>query len=53
MAPIFKTQIVPSSYDKAWLADLYGMMARIRKFDENLIRLMNEGKVSGLSLIHI
>ncbi|SED16513.1 thiamine pyrophosphate-dependent dehydrogenase E1 component subunit alpha [Rhodobacter sp. 24-YEA-8] len=47
MAPIFKTQIVPSSYDKDWLARLYGMMVRIRKFDENLIRLMNEGKVSG------
>lgn len=47
MAPIFKTQINPSAYDKDRLSDLFGMMVRIRKFDENLIRLMQEGKVSG------
>lgn len=47
MAPIFTTQITPTSYEADRLADLYGMMVRIRKFDENLIRLMQEGKVSG------
>lgn len=47
VAPRFNTQIVPSSYGKEWLGQLYAMMARIRRFDENLIRLMTEGKVSG------
>ena len=44
MAEIFRTQIDLSRYERQELADLYRMMIRIRRFDENLIRLMQEGK---------
>ena len=36
-----------TKYDKADLINLYKMMVKIRKFDENLIRLLGEGKVVG------
>ena len=36
-----------SRYDKKELLDLYKMMVKIRRFDVNLIRLMQEGKVAG------
>lgn len=47
MAPIFKIQLDLSRYQRQELADLYQMMIRIRRFDESLIRLIQEGKVSG------
>ncbi|MFW6410135.1 MAG: thiamine pyrophosphate-dependent dehydrogenase E1 component subunit alpha [Halanaerobiales bacterium] len=34
-------------YDENFLLDLFKMMLRERKFDQNLIRLLHEGKVSG------
>lgn len=44
---VVKDQTNPSKYDKDTLMDMYKTMVKIRKFDENLIRLMQEGKVSG------
>lgn len=34
-------------YDKVTLMNLYKSMVKVRKFDENLLRLLQEGKVSG------
>jgi TPP-dependent pyruvate/acetoin dehydrogenase alpha subunit len=47
MAEVFNTQINVGGYEKPFLENLYRTMTRIRRFDENLIRLMQEGKVSG------
>ncbi|OLO37988.1 hypothetical protein BTR23_12575 [Alkalihalophilus pseudofirmus] len=47
MADIYKKEINIQSYDKDFLVNLLRTMVSIRRFDENLIRLMQEGKVSG------
>jgi pyruvate dehydrogenase E1 component alpha subunit len=38
----------PRKYDAIVLMNLYRVMVKIRKFDENIIRLLKEGKVSGI-----
>lgn len=47
MAQIYKKNIDLSQYNDEFLTDMFRTMVRIRKFDQNLIRLMQEGKVSG------
>lgn len=47
MAQIFQKNIDIDAYGEDLLLGLHRMMWRIRKFDQNLIRLMQEGKVSG------
>ena len=47
MAKIFTKDINLNDYSKDMLLDFYKKMVTIRKFDENLIRLIQEGKVSG------
>ncbi|AQQ54712.1 thiamine pyrophosphate-dependent dehydrogenase E1 component subunit alpha [Planococcus lenghuensis] len=47
MAEIYKKEIQLKDYPKDVLLNFYRTMVKIRKFDENLIRLMQEGKVSG------
>ncbi|WP_078428411.1 thiamine pyrophosphate-dependent dehydrogenase E1 component subunit alpha [Alkalihalobacterium alkalinitrilicum] len=47
MAQIYKKDVDVSSYTKETLHDFYRTMIKIRKFDQHLIRLMQEGKVSG------
>jgi acetoin:2,6-dichlorophenolindophenol oxidoreductase subunit alpha len=47
LAEIYKKDINLSEYSKEDLVKFYKEMVKIRKFDENLIRLMHEGKVSG------
>jgi acetoin:2,6-dichlorophenolindophenol oxidoreductase subunit alpha len=47
LAEIYKKDINLSDYKKEDLVKFYKEMVKIRKFDENLIRLMHEGKVSG------
>lgn len=47
MAEIFNRQIHLEDYSEDMLAEVYRKMIRIRHFDENLVRLMQEGKVSG------
>ncbi|MFK8794287.1 MULTISPECIES: thiamine pyrophosphate-dependent dehydrogenase E1 component subunit alpha [Planococcus] len=47
MAKTYEKDIKLNDYSKEVLTDFYKTMAKIRKFDENLIRLMQEGKVSG------
>ncbi|MBS4210877.1 thiamine pyrophosphate-dependent dehydrogenase E1 component subunit alpha [Neobacillus rhizophilus] len=47
MAEIYQKEIKLSDYRKEDLIKFYREMVKIRKFDEHLIRLMHEGKVSG------
>jgi acetoin:2,6-dichlorophenolindophenol oxidoreductase subunit alpha len=47
LAEIYKKDINLKDYSKEVLVKFYKEMVKIRKFDENLIRLMHEGKVSG------
>ncbi|MFC4799761.1 thiamine pyrophosphate-dependent dehydrogenase E1 component subunit alpha [Neobacillus sp. GCM10023253] len=47
MAEIYQKEIKLSEYRKEDLIKFYREMVKIRKFDEHLIRLMHEGKVSG------
>lgn len=47
MAEIYRKEVSTKDYSEETLIDFYKTMAKIRKFDENLIRLMQEGKVSG------
>lgn len=47
MADIYQKEIKLAQYEKGFLLNLYRTMVKIRKFDENLIRLIQEGKVSG------
>ncbi|WP_088006038.1 thiamine pyrophosphate-dependent dehydrogenase E1 component subunit alpha [Indiicoccus explosivorum] len=47
MAEIYKKETQLKDYSKDVLLDFYRTMVKIRKFDEHLIRLMQEGKVSG------
>jgi acetoin:2,6-dichlorophenolindophenol oxidoreductase subunit alpha len=47
LAEIYKKDINLSDYTREELVKFYKEMVKIRKFDENLIRLMHEGKVSG------
>lgn len=47
MAEIYQKEISLGNYQKEDLVKFYREMVKIRKFDENLIRLMHEGKVSG------
>jgi len=47
MAEVVKREIDVKQYDRDFLLDLYRVMVKQRKYDENLIRLMQEGKVSG------
>jgi acetoin:2,6-dichlorophenolindophenol oxidoreductase subunit alpha len=47
LAEIYKKDINLSDYSREELVKFYEEMVKIRKFDENLIRLMHEGKVSG------
>ena len=47
MAEIYQKEIDVKDYSKEVLLDFYKTMAKIRKFDENLIKLMQDGKVSG------
>ena len=47
MAEVVKRDIDPARYDKDFLLRLYREMVKQRAFDENLIRLLHEGKVSG------
>lgn len=47
MAKIYQKEIKLSDYRKEDLIKFYREMVKIRKFDEHLIRLMHEGKVSG------
>lgn len=47
MAEIFQKELNLQNYEKGFLIGLYRTMVKIRKFDENLIGLMQEGKVSG------
>lgn len=47
MAETYKKDINLTDYPKETLMKFYKEMVKIRKFDENLIRLMHEGKVSG------
>lgn len=47
MAEIYEKEIRIENYEKGFLMNLYRMMIKIRQFDENLIRLIQDGKVSG------
>ncbi|MFG6147797.1 thiamine pyrophosphate-dependent dehydrogenase E1 component subunit alpha [Halobacillus sp. B23F22_1] len=47
MAEIYHRDTNVEDYDSDLLMDLYSTMGKIRTFDEHLIRLMQEGKVSG------
>jgi hypothetical protein len=47
MAEVFNTQINLGGYEKPFLEEKYKTVTRICRFDENLIRLMQEGEVSG------
>jgi TPP-dependent pyruvate/acetoin dehydrogenase alpha subunit len=47
LAEIYQKNINVNDYRKEDLVKFYKEMVKIRKFDENLIRLMHEGKVSG------
>ncbi|WP_054635861.1 hypothetical protein [Thalassobacillus sp. C254] len=47
MAQIYNKQINVRDYSKDMLLDFYKTMIKIRKFDENLIKLIQDGKVSG------
>ncbi|PWA11791.1 pyruvate dehydrogenase (acetyl-transferring) E1 component subunit alpha [Pueribacillus theae] len=47
MAEIYQKEINLRDYSKENLMAFYRTMVKIRKFDENLIQLMHEGKVSG------
>lgn len=47
MSIIYKKEICLNGYEKETLIDYYQIMMRIRKFDENLIKLIQDGKVSG------
>jgi TPP-dependent pyruvate/acetoin dehydrogenase alpha subunit len=47
LAEIYQKNINLSDFSKEDLDKFYREMIKIRKFDENLIRLMHEGKVSG------
>ncbi|MCJ1907978.1 thiamine pyrophosphate-dependent dehydrogenase E1 component subunit alpha [Planococcus ruber] len=47
MAETYTKEINVKDYPKEVLLDFYKTMAKIRKFDENLIKLMQDGKVSG------
>src|SRR5690606_8761343 len=47
MAETYVKEVETKSYSKEVLVDFYKTMAKIRKFDEKLIKLMAEGKVSG------
>ncbi|MRG85235.1 thiamine pyrophosphate-dependent dehydrogenase E1 component subunit alpha [Salinibacillus xinjiangensis] len=47
MAEVYQKDIQLDDYSKEDLVTFYREMVKIRKFDENLIRLMHEGKVSG------
>lgn len=47
MAEIYQKEINVKNYEKGILKNIYHTMVKIRKFDENIIRLMQEGKVSG------
>ncbi|MBO0962321.1 thiamine pyrophosphate-dependent dehydrogenase E1 component subunit alpha [Neobacillus sp. MM2021_6] len=47
MAEIYQKEINLKKYSKEELTKYYREMVKIRKFDEHLIRLMMEGKVSG------
>jgi acetoin:2,6-dichlorophenolindophenol oxidoreductase subunit alpha len=47
MAEVVKREIDPTKYDKDFLVSLYREMIKQRSFDQNLIRLLHEGKVSG------
>lgn len=47
MAETYQKEVATKDYSKETLLDFYKTMATIRKFDENLIKLMQEGKVSG------
>lgn len=47
MAEIYQRDVKLEDYDPDLLNDLYKTMVKIRSFDEHLIRLMQEGKVSG------
>lgn len=47
MAEIYHRDIKLEDYESDMLLHLYKTMVKIRLFDENLIRLMQEGKVSG------
>lgn len=47
MAQVYEKKINVKDYSKETLLRFYKEMVKIRKFDENLIRLIHEGKVSG------
>jgi TPP-dependent pyruvate/acetoin dehydrogenase alpha subunit len=47
MAEVIKRDVDPARYDKDFLLRLYREMVKQRTFDQNLIRLLHEGKVSG------
>lgn len=47
MAKVFQKEISLNDYSVETLLNFYSTMIKIRKFDENLIRLIQEGKVSG------
>jgi pyruvate dehydrogenase E1 component alpha subunit len=47
MAEVYTKEIRLKGYDRSFLLELYRVMIKNRKFDENLIRLIQEGKVSG------
>lgn len=47
MAGIFEKEINLQDYSNETLLNFYSTMVKIRKFDENLIRLIQEGRVSG------
>jgi TPP-dependent pyruvate/acetoin dehydrogenase alpha subunit len=47
MAQIYEKKINLKDYGKEVLLDFYQTMVKIREFDFNLIRLIQEGKVSG------
>jgi acetoin:2,6-dichlorophenolindophenol oxidoreductase subunit alpha len=47
MSTVFSRQIDVGDYNKEMLISFYKKMVTIRRFDENLIRLIQEGKVSG------
>ncbi|MDR7238096.1 thiamine pyrophosphate-dependent dehydrogenase E1 component subunit alpha [Neobacillus drentensis] len=47
MARIYEKEINVNNYSKEVLLDYYKTMVTIREFDLNLIRLIQEGKVSG------
>ena len=47
MAQVISNQKPLSHYDSQFLLSIYSTMFRIRRFDENLIKLIQDGKVSG------